>query len=305
MRRRPKVRRLKAVLAAGGRVVALATGGLLVAGTATWAAWAHVLPFVADHDYFRLRSIRVACDNPTVQAGSLAELGGLYDDSSLWQIDPPAVEQRLREQSWVRSARVSRSFPWKVTVDVTRRRAVAATVSQGKVYLVDSAGVLFQEVQPEHTPDLAYLTGWDDALPQAERDSRMRALLAVLGEAGRRSYRVSQLHMDADAVVWMFLADIKASVRLGEAVTAAAAFDRLGAALEELAPVVDQLRSIDADYDDRVVVRGLDANFPALVTARLDRPVERAPDPPTAATPPSPAPRGPATATQEATRRNG
>ncbi len=300
MRLKPQFRRLKAFLAAGGRVVAVAAGLLLAAGTVSWAAWAHVIPFVAGHEYFRLRSIRVACDNPSVQASALAELGGLYDGSSLWQIDPPAVEQRLREQSWVRQASVSRSFPWKVSVDVARRHAVAATISRNKVYLVDDDGVLFQEVEPERAPDLAYLTGWEDAPAQAERASRLRALLAVLAEANRRSYRVSELHMDADAVVWMFPADMKASVRLGSAWGVSAAFERLGFALKELAPVVDQLRSIDADYNDRVVVRGADDKFPALVTARVDRPAA-------VTAPPLPLPAAPAAvpSSKEASRRNG
>ncbi|MBI5503359.1 MAG: FtsQ-type POTRA domain-containing protein [Deltaproteobacteria bacterium] len=294
MRLRPQVRRLKAGLATGSRVVAVAATVTLAAGAVSWAAWVHVIPFVTGHEYFRLRSIRVACDNPEVPPGSLAQLGDLYDDSSLWQIDPPAVEQRLGEQSWVRSAQVSRSFPWKVSIDVARRHAVAATVSQGKVYLVDADGVLFQEIQPEHAPDLVYLTGWDEASPQAERASRLRALLAVLAEAGRRSYRVSELHMDAGAIVWMFPTDMRASVRIGPASRAAAAFDRLGVALVQLAPVVDQLRSIDVDYNDRVVVRGADDKFPTLVSARLDRPTEHPASAPAAA-PPS----------EEAKRSNG
>lgn|GEM_PF-1294578 len=293
-------------------MVALLGAVALGSGATAWATWAHVIPFVAGHEYFRLRSVRVACDNPSVQAGSLAELGGLYDDTSLWQIDPPAVEQRLGELSWVRQASVSRSFPWKVSVDVARRRAVAATVSREKVYLVDADGVLFQEVQPERAPDLAYLTGWDASEAQSERARRLRALMSVLEEAGRRSYRVSELHMDADAVIWMFTADMKAAIRLGTASRSSAAFERLAVALRELAPVVDELRSIDADYNDRVVVRGTDDKFPALVTARLDRANDRAiaANPPSAAVPApsSPAPVADPAATRpsgEAKRRNG
>jgi len=306
MRLRPQFRRLRSTLSAGGRIVAMAAIVVIAAGTAAWAAWTRVVPFVESHEYFRLRSIRVACDNPAVQADSLAEMGGLYDDSSLWQIDPPAVERKLLEQSWVRRAHVARSFPWKVSLDVARRRAVAATVAESKVYLVDANGVLFQEIQPERAPDLAYLTGWEDASTQAERASRLRALLGVLEQAERRSYHASELHMDDGGVVWMFPVDMRASVRLGVPSRAPAALDRLGIALKELAPVAEQIRSIDADYNDRIVVRGADEKFPALVTARLDRTTEHAV---AAASPPvSPAPvakPGAAASTKEARRRNG
>lgn len=308
MRLRPHARRFRAFLATGGRIVALAAVVLLAAGTVTWAAWTRVVPFVASHEYFRLRSIRVACDNPAVAADSLAEMGGLYDDSSLWDIDPPTVEQQLLQQSWVRHVHVARSFPWKVSVDVARRRAVAATIADGKVYLVDDNGALFQEVEPERTPDLTYLTGWEDAATQAERASRLRALLAILSETGRRSYKLSELHMDDGGVLWMFPTDLRASVRLGTPSRAPAALDRLAIALKELAPVADQIRSVDADYNDRVVVRGADEKFPALVTARLDR----QPEHPVAATPASPsgsttstAAPGPAPSSREARRRNG
>lgn len=294
MRPSPRVRRARAALASWGRLVAVSSGAFLLVAFGSWAALAHVVPYVVGHDYFRLRSVRVSSDETRVAPQTLAELAGLYDDSSLWDVDPTDTVEKLRDASWVREAKVSRRFPWQVSLAVSRRRAVAATVADGKAFSVDADGVLFREVAAASAPDLPYLTGWDEAPAQAERAARLRALLGVLTEAGRRSVEVSELHMDADGTVWLYAIGVKAAVRLGEASRAATGFDRLAIALAELGPLADRARQIDTDYRDRIVIRGADDKLPAQLVAERQSPAAapKPADPAHAITPNVPASKG-------------
>lgn len=271
MRARPRVRKARAALAASVRPVAIAAVAAVLVATGAWAAWARVVPYVAHHDYFRLRTIRVSSDETRVPPQTLAEIAGLYDDESLWDVDPDSIRRSLHAASWVREARVTRHFPWQVSLSVTRRHAVAAAVASNKAYLVDGEGVLFHEVEEASAADLPYLTGWDDADAQAEKTERLRALLRVLGEASSRRIDVSELHMDQNGAVWLYAGGIKASVRLGDSTRAATGFDRLAIALAELGPLADRARVIDTDYKDRIVIRGADDKLPAMLAAQTEK----------------------------------
>lgn len=271
MKRRPRVRKAKAAIAAWVRPLVMTLSVSAVVVTGAWAAWARILPYVASHDYFRLRAIRVSSDETRIAPQTLAEIAGLYEDASLWDVDPDAIRQTLRDASWVKQADVSRHFPWQVSLAVSRRHGVAAAVASGKAFLVDKEGVLFREVEESSVPDLPYLTGWDEAPTHAESSARLRALLGVLEDASGRSLDVSELHMDRDGTVWLYATGIKASVRLGEAARASVGLDRLAVALAELGPVAERARVIDTDYPGRIVIRGADDKLPTMLAAYTDK----------------------------------
>lgn len=258
-------------MAAWVRPLLISAAAITLVTTGAWAAWARVVPYVAGHDYFRLRTIRVSSDETRVAPQTLAEIAGLYDDASLWDVDPLAIQETLREASWVRQASVTRHFPWQVTVNVSKRHAVAAAVVDGQAFLVDHDGVLFHEVEKTAIPDLPFLTGWDQATAHAERAVRLRSLLGVLDQAESRQVDVSELHMDDDGTVWLYATGIKASVRLGDTSRATAGIERLQIALAELGPLVDRVRLIDTDYRDRIVIRGADDKLPAMMAMQADK----------------------------------
>jgi cell division septal protein FtsQ len=271
MRTSPRARKTRALVAAWTRRATVSAVAALLLAVGAWVTWSEVIPFVTAHDYFRLRSIRISSDETRVAPQALAEIAGLYEDASLWQVDPAAIQAELKDASWVKQATVTRHFPWQVSLSVSRRHATAAAVSGGKAYLVDKEGVLFHEVEEIGAPDLPYLTGWDAAEAHAEQAARLRALLGVLAEASGRSVEVSELHMDDDGTVWLYAAGVKASVRLGQSARAAAGLDRLAIALKELGPLADRARLIDTDYPDRIVIRGADDKLPAMLAAQTDR----------------------------------
>jgi cell division septal protein FtsQ len=271
MKRNPRARKAKAAAAVWVRRLALGSAALSFVGLATWAAYSRAVPYVTGHDYFRLRTIRVSSNETRVAPQTLAEIAGLYDDASLWDVDPDAIKNALRDASWVKQADVSRHFPWQVNVSVTRRSAVAAAVAGSKAFLVDHDGVLFREVEQSAIPDLPYVTGWDVSDSQQENAVRLRALLGVLADASSRQIEVSELHMDDSGAVWLYANGVKASVRLGRPENAATGLDRLSIALAELGPLAERARVIDTDYPGRIVIRGADDKLPALYAAHTEK----------------------------------
>ncbi len=272
MKARPRYRKARAALAAWVRPLAASLAGVAIVATGAWATVARVVPYVTGHDYFRLRSVRISSDETRVAPQTIAEIAGLYEDTSLWDVEPDEIRGTLREASWVREADVTRHFPWQVNVAVTRRHGVAAAVAGGRAWLVDRDGVLFREVESDAAvPDLPYLTGWDAPEAQAERAARLRSLLAVLGQAAERRIDVSELHIDEDGAVWLYAAGIKATVRLGDPDRATVGLERLAIALAELGPLADRARVIDTDYPGRIVIRGADDKLPALLAAHNEK----------------------------------
>lgn len=272
MKARPRFRKARAALSAWIRPLAASVVGVALVATGAWATVARVVPYVTGHDYFRLRSIRISSDETRVAPQAIAEIAGLFEDTSLWDVEPDSIRRTLREASWVREADVTRHFPWQVNVSVARRHGVAAAVAGGRAWLVDRDGVLFREVESDASvPDLPYLTGWDAPDAQAERAARLRALLGVLDEAAERRVEVSELHIDEDGAVWLYASGVKASVRLGDPERAAIGLERLAIALAELGPLADRARVIDTDYPGRIVIRGADDKLPALLAAHNEK----------------------------------
>ena len=130
MRLRPFLRRFRADFFIVARYVA-ATGIItgLVAGAA-WGVYAEAWPAMVAHSYFRLRAVKVVCDSPAERPSDLAARAGLYDGTSLWEIDPGQARNALASLPWVRTrASFVALFPDEVSVEVFRRDPVALTVS--------------------------------------------------------------------------------------------------------------------------------------------------------------------------------
>src|SRR5262245_4717265 len=130
MRLRPFFRRFRSDFFVWAKVVVVVAGAVAIVGGGVWAAYAEAWPAVVAHSYFRLRSVKVACDSRAAEPSALAARAGLYDGTSLWQIDPEHGREALASVPWVRDARVERRFPDEVSVQVFRREAVAATVTK-------------------------------------------------------------------------------------------------------------------------------------------------------------------------------
>ena len=90
----------------------------------------------------------------------------------------PLDERRAQIEriSWVESARVERILPGQIRVEITERHPVAFLRTGSELALIDAEGVILDRPS-QGDFRLPVVSGLSDAVPQAERASRMRMFL--------------------------------------------------------------------------------------------------------------------------------
>ena len=91
-------------------------------------------------------------------------------------VDVEAIRARLLRYGWVKDARVSRRLPDTLVIDIVEREPAALWQSDQRLSLIDSDGVVLDDVKVTEMPDLPLLVG-----PGANQ--RSRELAALLAEA--------------------------------------------------------------------------------------------------------------------------
>jgi cell division protein FtsQ len=269
MRLRPFFRRFRSDFFLWARfvvVTALITG---VVGGAGWAVYAELWPAMVAHSYFQLRSVRVVCDSAAGDPAALAARAGLYDGTSLWQIDPEDGRSALASMPWVREARIERRFPDQVSVQVYRRDAVAATVTEDGPFLIDRDGVVYREGSSVPYVDLPYLTGWSDTETRASRVTRLRAQLALMRAVEAAGIAVSQVDVDVGGVFRLYPQDRRLVVVLGRTPQVETLVARLQTVWKALPKKGEDVREIDLSYGDRAVLRTVRGRVGAVISAMV------------------------------------
>ncbi|MBK7858209.1 MAG: FtsQ-type POTRA domain-containing protein [Archangiaceae bacterium] len=163
------------------RVLKLCAAAVLVIGIGFglqmgWS-WAQVSP------RFAVKFVDVRGNSRATDA-ELTRLAGFADgqQQNLVQLDVDAVERALSTHPWVKTAKVTRHFPSRVSLSVVEHEP-AAVVSLGELYLVDVDGLPFKRLQPQDGLDLTLITGLDrDSYTERplEAHDRIMAALEVL-----------------------------------------------------------------------------------------------------------------------------
>jgi cell division protein FtsQ len=118
-------------------------------------------------------------------------------------VDLAAAARAMEGHPWVVSARLSRSLPGAVLVEIAEHRA-AAQVQLGGLYLLDDEGRVFKRAGPEDAVDLPLLTGlsrdeWlrDRGSSQLRLYSALR-LLEAWREEGFAGPSLSEVRLEED-----------------------------------------------------------------------------------------------------------
>ena len=74
-------------------------------------------------------------------------------------VDVAAIREQLLQFGWVKDARVSRRLPDTLAIDIVERTPAALWQNQGGLALIDSKGVVLDQVQVDKMPDLPLLVG--------------------------------------------------------------------------------------------------------------------------------------------------
>ena len=149
----------------------------VLAGVA-WAGEQAVRHVIAS-PRFAVQEIRVAASEH-VRREELLALAGVAPGDKLLSIDTDAVATRVASHPWVAAARVRRELPSMMVIDVSERRAVAAALLGGGLYLVDENGRPFKRATMEEADGLLLLTGLTRPQYAAFRDASEAAFREAL-----------------------------------------------------------------------------------------------------------------------------
>jgi cell division protein FtsQ len=161
------------------------------------ALWPWACDAIRRHPYFALTEV-VVRDARRLTADEVRHAAGIEPGMSVWDVDERAAETRLRRYEWVRSARVRRELPHRVTIHVREERPVAIVVTdKGEEHYVSARAHVFARLRRGDPRDLPSITGvpapdGGRADPAGSRAFR-RALLLVRRANG---LVVSEVHVD-------------------------------------------------------------------------------------------------------------
>lgn len=156
------------------------------------------------HPYFALDEIVIQHRGHVADA-VVREASGLRIGMSIWDVDVEAVQRSLERLPWVRSARVTRRLPGRVTIRMREYRPAAIVRLAGAaapLHYVATNGRIFAPVGEIDGRDLPYVTGLDPARVVAgSAIHELRAAMHALHVAAQ--YRsaigvVSEVHVDAE-----------------------------------------------------------------------------------------------------------
>lgn len=233
---------------------------LLVVALYRWsgpvtAVAASVRDFFFANAYFSVREIQVR-GGERVSGNEIVTMAGLRHGMNLWKIEPTEIEKKVARHPWVRRVLVRREFPRRVIIDV-EERIPKAVVALGKLYYVDSDGVVFKEVGAGDYVQFPLLTGLRaEDLTKPDRSLRARIQEAIrFGELmAKDSHILSEIHFAAPDRLVLYTTEFPVALHMGWG-----DWDDKVKRLDRLLALwkgnEERLVSLDMSYRDQVVAR--------------------------------------------------
>ena len=209
-----------------------------------------------------LKVTAVRCEgNRIVPDADLLRLASVPRGSRLFGVDLAAVQTRVRQNPYLRSAYARREIPGEIVLEVEERMPIAAIPQNPQVY-VDAEGMVLPAMTSDVSFDLPLLTGVGSAPTAGKRlaDSTALEALQVLAMArriGDEAYRrVSEVHVERGREIVVFTAEAGVPVVFGRGDTAEK-MAKFEAFWSEIVPQRDvhQLQYVDLRFRNQVVVR--------------------------------------------------
>jgi cell division protein FtsQ len=195
---------LKAVAQNHGPVVLKLLGLTLAFGAIAFGAF-EGWKWALTSSHFALSGITVTGQVEATDV-ELLKLGGVQLGQNLIAMDLKATEKAIATHPWVKSVRVTRRFPSRLTVEVEEHRAVAM-LSLGDLYLVNEEAEPFKRIKAGDGFDVPLITGVDRDLfaqPRADGSSPLRSALALLeayqAQPEAKAQPVSEVNLHPEGV---------------------------------------------------------------------------------------------------------
>ena len=129
----------------------------------------------------------------------IAALSGIKEGQNILSFETGQAEASIKTNPWIEDAKVERSYPDVIDIEV-RERSPVALVKLDVLYVMDSSGVVFKKYAPDDDLDLPIVTGLTMAgLMDSTKvpDEGLMDLIGVLSaRAGFNIAKVSEISVD-------------------------------------------------------------------------------------------------------------
>ena len=239
---------------------ALLAAGLAAAG---WVLGSRSLRYIDSIGVFELRHIEVRGNNILTRAEVVAGMS-LPLTGSLFDVDLPAVQQRVERLQYVYGVRVGRKFPHQLYVDIVENQPLAY-VAAPEYFILSREAAALPLPRGRFELELPSISGADSALVALasgtiEQHPQLRQAWELLeyihGYFPRLYHELSEVVFTKDGGITLYMAETSTPVRLGGE-HLLRRIDTLDAFLVTLAgkrSLVD-FAYIDLRYHRQVVVR--------------------------------------------------
>ncbi len=175
-----------------------------------------------DWRYFRIHEIEIiGCR--TVRSDDLKKYAGLSYEMNMLTLDPGAIQTRLSNHPWVKSANVKRVWPdgLQVRIKEHRPRALVVLGIERKFSYVNNGATVFVQVHPGQELDYPVITGIDpsDTKQEKKRMLEVANLFLKLAEQNNPNLpaqNVSELHFTKKGDMVLYLVEHPFPIYFGQ-----------------------------------------------------------------------------------------
>lgn len=230
---------------------------LVLAGTGAglWEGYRALLRL----PYFRVAEIQVEGNLQVATQDIIASLS-LAPDTSVLEVDLPALTGRVLENPWIKEASVRRRLPLSLTIRVVERMPEAVFIADRR-YLLSADGVILAELGEGELPTLPTLraaTARRVAIGERILTSEMVQGLSVWRQFqlanALQAEKAHEIAMAGDGTYVVNLGQRMPAIRL-RAQDMEGQLGRLGAALSASGQALERFGDVDLRFRDRVIFK--------------------------------------------------
>ena len=248
----------------GHRLLVLVSGFLLLF-IALAVVGSLVCRSLSSSDFFLISETRINGCRMTTKR-QILDLAGIDVHSNLLALDVEEIKRRLESHEWVERVEIRRYLPNRLQITVRERIPVALVNLPEGLYYLDRKAVCFAPALPPEDMDFPVISVDDISLDDCragesgeKREALGRALdfirLAGRGNAALPRQNISEVHLDRNGDLILFLMDYPVPIYLGQG-EMRTKYNRLVKVLSWLyrRDRFDSIAAITVDYMDKKVL---------------------------------------------------
>jgi cell division protein FtsQ len=205
---------------------------------------------VFEKGIFIVKGVEVEGNLSHLNAETIKQASGISSGMNIFSINLDVVQNKINALPWVKEAAVARKIPSTIWIYVNEFTPSALLV-QDRIYLVDSAGKKFKELDADDEKNFPVITGVNS---DEELKNAMDLLYAYEKSPLQDYFLPAEINIDAARGNSVVLSGIGAVVRLGYE-NASAKLTELYSMLGAISSYKGKIRYVDLNIPGKVVVK--------------------------------------------------